>query len=202
MNHLSRALAGAVLGSLVLVGCSGEQDSPGADPDPAASSSPSASEPETSVAAAEESTPTIAPASGKRIEVEGMQIKLPADWKPGGPPSSLQAAGWEKENPDSFVTLFRFTQVEDSLDQLTRTIATRSDWAFELTRRDDLAVDSQVVSHLSGRVNPGEYIELFATLRNQESLQLAFTFRGGETKAERDEIVQSVLATWEFTSPG
>lgn len=49
---------------------------------------------------------------------------------------------------------------------------------------------------------PGQYVDLFATLRDgqEQEQDLQFIFGGDESKAERDKIMQSVLASWYSTS--
>ena len=194
MNHLSKML-GFVLVALVMSGCSSSQDSTsgGSDPGQAATTTP-VEEP------TGEPTPTVAPAAGETIKVKGMSANLPAEWV-AGTASAIQASGYPRTDAGSIMTLFRFPQLlVESLDEQARDNATRSDWDNTLKRQDDVTVDGQVVSHLSGTVRPGEYVDLFATLLDRQQFELEFSFGNGESRAERDEIVQSVLASWRFAA--
>ena len=194
MNHLSKALGLALL-ALVTAGCTSSQGSTSGGPDsdraaPDASASTSAPEPPV-----QEPTSTVAPATGETIKVKGMVANIPGDWV-AGTASAIQASGYPRTDAGSILTLFRFPQgLVESLDEQARDNATRSDWDTTLKRQDDLTIDGQVVSHLSGKVRPGEYVDLFSTLLDRQQLELQFSFGNAESKVERDKIVQSVLAT-------
>lgn len=201
MNHLSKA-HGLVLVAVLTAGCTSSPDST-SEPDPdQASAGASASTSTQEIPVEEpvsEPTPTVAPATGETIRVKGMQANVPADWVAGSA-SAIQASGYPRTDAGSILTLFRFPQGPvESLDELTRDNATRSDWDNTLKRQDDVTIDEQVVTHLSGKATPGEYVDLFSTLLNRQQLELQFNFGNGESKAERDEIIQSVLASWQFT---
>jgi hypothetical protein len=197
VNHLSKVL-GLVLVTLVLAGCTSSPDSTsGSDPD---QSSPEASA-STSVQETpdEEPTPTIPPATGETIKVKGMKVNLPAGWV-AGRLGVIEAYGRPRSEVGSGLTLFRFPQLlVESLDEQARDNASRSDWDNKLKRLEDVTVDGQIVTHLSGKTRPGEYVDLFSTLLDREQLELEFNFGNGESKAVREEIVQSVLASWQFT---
>lgn len=198
MNHLSKAL-GFVLFALVTTGCMSSTDSTSAGSDPDQSTPQASASPSVQATQTEETTPTVPPATGETIKVKGMQANLPADWAKSST-SAIEASGYIRTNARSFLALFRFPQLlVESLDEQAKNNSTRSDWDFTLKRKDDVTVDGQVVSHLSGKVNPGEYVDLFSTLLNKEQLELQFNFGNAESKAERDELVQSVLASWKFT---
>ncbi|MCW2832913.1 MAG: hypothetical protein JWN68_866 [Nocardioides sp.] len=193
MNHWIRWVS-LVLITFALPGCSTSADraseEPTGTPSSATTSSPSEAQ-----SAVEE----VAPATGTLLAVQGSQLRIPGHWEADSQ-LLMQVAGHDPEDPLTFMTLFRFPQINRSIDELTRENATRRTWDFKLKRRADVTVDGHVASHLEGKVYADEYVVLFSTLWNGESLELQFNFANGEPKVERDEIVQSVLATWEFTS--
>lgn len=201
VNRSSKTL-GIVLVAVVMSGCTSSSDtqSGGSGSDrPSSEPSTSPSVQSTPEEPTEEPTPTVESATGETIKVKGMRVNLPADWVATSS-SALEAGGYPRGNSDSFLTLFRFPQLlVESLDEQARDNATRSDWDFRLERREDVTVDGQLVSHLSGRSRPGEYTDLFSTLRNDQQLEVEFLFGGDESRAIREQIVQSVLASWEFT---
>lgn len=198
MNHRVRWIS-PVLIAFALSGCSSSSDRDSEEPTGTASSAETTPSP-SEVESTEEESPeeAAAPATGALLTVQGSQVRLPGHWEADSP-LLMQVAGHDPQDPLTFLTLFRFPQLVASIDELTRENATRRTWDFKLKRRADVTVDGHVASHLEGRVLPGEYVVLFSTLWNGESLELQFNFANGEPKAERDEIVQSVLATWEFT---
>jgi hypothetical protein len=186
-----------VLIACVLSGCSPSGERASDDPASSASTADAIESPDEAQSTAQQEVP---PATGALLEVQGMQVNLPADWEADST-LVMQAGGHDPVNIPTFLTLFRFPQgLVASIDELTRDNATRTSWDYRLKRRADVTVDGHVASHLEGKVLPREYVVLFSTLANGESLELQFNFANGEPKAHRDEIVQSVLATWEFTS--
>jgi len=73
--------AAAVVMAAGLTGCSGAGDDPGASGGGAASESPSESPSLTPTVELPESTPDVEPASGPRLDVNGVRVNAPAGWK-------------------------------------------------------------------------------------------------------------------------
>ena len=209
MNLRNRALALA-LTAVVLSACTATPDAadPGAAPASATEASESAGQlptedpiPTLVPTPTEEPTSTVVPATGVLLKVKGMEANLPLGWVATTSNSTLQRSGGPRTTAGTLVQMFRFPDLLlESVDDQARQNATRSDWDFKLNRLADVTIDGQVVTHLSGKTKPGEYVDLFATLRDGEEKELQFIFGGDESKAERDKIVQSVLASWYFTS--
>lgn len=198
MDAISKAL-GTVLAALVMCGCTSSADE-GPGGSSTSSPSPSSTTPAEGTPTQEPTEePTVAPATGKVIKVKGMKVNIPAGWGVGRMPAVIQAYGYLTTQVGTDVALFRFPQLlTESLDELARDIAKRSSFDRELERKADVVVDNQVVIHLSGVPNKGVHVDLFSTLRAGQQLDLEFTFGTGETRSEREEIIQSVLATWDF----
>lgn len=75
------SVAGAVL-VLLLTGCSGGgTDSADGSTDPSTTPTSSASTPTDDSSATSEPTPTIEPATGPQLDVEGVKVNAPASWK-------------------------------------------------------------------------------------------------------------------------
>lgn len=99
------------------------------------------------------------------------------------------------------IELFRFPQLSfESIDEQARANAKSPIWGPRPERAEDITVGGILVTHLSGTSSRGYQREQFATLVGQQQLEVNFFFANHESQAERDEIVQSVLASWEFTS--
>lgn len=190
-------VVGCVIGAAFVSGCGSSE---GSGPEESTSTG-SASEDD---AASEEPipttepTPTVAPATGEIIKVKGTRLRLPSGWVAGSA-SALQAGGYTRTDADSFISIFRFPQLLiESLEEQVREEATSSSWGSPPRREADRTVDGLVVTHLSGTAQPGERADTFSTLNNGQEFELDFVFGNAESRAERKQIVDSVLASWQF----
>jgi hypothetical protein len=188
------AAAAAVL-TLLLASCSDSDEPSGAAPDAGASESASPESPEEQPTETEptETTPAVEPATGPAIGVKGLEVRAPADWITTEPLAIQQSAG----PPDvigSMISVFRFPNsglftVDELGDEEVSDMGARS------RRRDDVELDGEQFYHLTGTLEPGLYAERFGTIAGDDRLSVQFEFGNGQGRAERDEIIQSVLAT-------
>lgn len=191
------AVVSALALALALVGCGSDGDDASADPprDPGASEFTSDAPAETPT---ESSTPSVAPATGPEIAVRGLRVNAPQGWE-AKRPYAVMAAAVPGGVIGTTVYVFRFPNSGlVTMDGLGRASQRESGWKFKLRRLDDLDLDGQPAFHLAGNVNPGQYIEKFGAIVNDDRLTLTFEFGNGEDKAYRDEIIGSVLATVDF----
>jgi hypothetical protein len=187
------SLAAGVLGlTIVLVGCGSSADTP-EDPDASESGAPS-----TTTTPSETSTPTVAPATGPEIAVRGLRANAPEGWE-AKRPYAVMSAAVPVGSIGTTVYVFRFPNSGLlTLDGLARASSRESGWTSRMKRLDDVDLDGQPAFHLAGKVNPGEYLERFGAILNDDRLTLTFEFLNGEDEATRDEIIASVLPTVDF----
>jgi hypothetical protein len=186
------AAAAAVL-TLLLASCSDSDEPSGAAPDAGASESPESPEEQPTETGPTETTPAVEPATGPAIGVKGLEVRAPADWITTEPLAIQQSAG----PPDvigSMISVFRFPNsglftVDELGDEEVSDMGARS------RRRDDVELDGEQFYHLTGTLEPGLYAERFGTIAGDDRLSVQFEFGNGQGRAERDEIIQSVLAT-------
>jgi hypothetical protein len=186
------AAAAAVL-TLLLASCSDSDEPSGAAPDAGASESPESPEEQPTETGPTETTPAVEPATGPAIGVKGLEVRAPADWITTEPLAIQQSAG----PPDvigSMISVFRFPNsglftVDELGDEEVSDMGARS------RRRDDVELDGEQFYHLTGTLEPGLYAERFGTIVGDDRLSVQFEFGNGQGRAERDEIIQSVLAT-------
>jgi hypothetical protein len=162
----------------------------------ATSESPSEALTETPTESA--STPEVAPATGPAIKVKGLRVNAPNGWL-----ASISVAAGQSAYPrgvtGTLVGLHLFpnsellTVEELAVEELGYIGAGRK-------RLDDLLIDGYQVYHLQASPEPGVKLERFGTIVNDGRVAILFRFGNRESRAERDEIIQSVLATVDFAS--
>lgn len=195
MTSRTAPLASALALALALTACGPTDDDTSADPttSPSASASESSAETPTETA----STPTVAPAAGPELAVKGLRVNSPEGWE-AKRPYAVMSAAFPVGVIGTTVYVFRFPNAGLALDEVAEASRKQSDWEFKLKRLDDVELDGQAAFHLAGKANPGQYIEKFGAIVNDDRLTVNFEFLNGEDKAYRDEIIGSVLATVDF----
>jgi hypothetical protein len=199
IHRLRVATATAVL-ALVLTGCSGsgEPAEGSGDAGASASSTPSESATETASTSPSEApeTPEVAPATGRVLKVKGMRVNAPEGWETtmrvavghgSFPPGQLGTTAGVTRFPNS--GLFTIEEIAD--EEL-------ADLGRGGKRLDDLEIDGTQVYHLVWTDERGVEVERFATIAADQRVALEFTFANGESRAEKDEIIQSMLATMQL----
>jgi hypothetical protein len=197
-SHAAFAAASALALAVVLAGCGSGGDDTSADPtsDPSATESESPATTETPTETI--STPAVAPASGPEIAVRGLRANAPEGWE-AKPAYAVMSAAVPVGVIGTTVYVYRFPNSGlMTMDELGDVSRARETWKFKLNRLDDVVLDDQPAFHLAGKANPGEYIEKFGAIVNDDHLLVTFEFHNGEDKAYRDEIIGSVLATVDF----
>lgn len=187
-------LAASVVLLSGLAGCGGEDD-PEADPTPS-TSSPSETE---SSPTAEPTEPEVEPATGPRVVTERFSFRGPEGWVVTGP--KLPFVGLERDpgnkirlaEPHGIISVTVLPSGRSfTLEQEARRNA-------EGERQADIDLDGERAYHFSesDRLSSDESFGLWR--EPFESIQIRFgTF--GTTRAEREAMVASVLATWEWRS--
>lgn len=186
----TRAWAPVVLLVLALVGCGGESE-PESAPEVSASASESPSS--ASPTEAESASPTVAPATGKVIKVEGLKVRTPQGWNTNIP-LALQQAAFPKGLIGTIMRVYHFPNSGlFTIDELAESEV--AEYGSKGRRLEDLELDGQPVYHLAGNPDPGVYAERFGTIVDDARVFLEFQFANDEDRSTRDEIIQSVLAT-------
>jgi hypothetical protein len=205
----SGAAAAATALTLFLTACSSSGDALSDGPDgPEGSSestspseSPTASSTESSTETAPTSEPTslrpeIVPATGAVLKVKGMQVNAPKGWE-----TTLRAAVGHGSFPSgqlgTTAGVVRFPNsglftIEEIADEEV------PDMGKGGKRLDDRFIDGFLVYHLVGSPKPGVDMERFGTIALDQRVALVFTFANQETRAEKNAIIQPVLATMQL----
>jgi hypothetical protein len=191
-----RVATGAAGLVLVLAGCGSGPAGGDGQADTEASQSPTTAPGSSSPTGEPESTPTVAPATGRVLKVKGMRVNAPEGWETtlrvavghgSFPPGQLGTTAGVTRFPNS--GLFTIEEIADE---------EVADMGRGGKRLDDLEIDGTQVYHLVWTDEKGVEVERFATIAADQRVALEFTFANGESRAEKDEIIQSMLATMQL----
>jgi hypothetical protein len=128
--------------------------------------------------------------------VKGMRVNAPEGWETtmrvavghgSFPPGQLGTTAGVTRFPNS--GLFTIEEIADE---------EVADLGRGGKRLDDLEIDGTQVYHLVWTDEKGVEVERFATIAADQRVALEFTFANGESRAEKDEIIQSMLATMQL----
>lgn len=193
MRTRSGVAAAAAVLTLLLASCSDSDEAPEPDASTSESAPPESPDDQPVEVEPSETTPAVESATGPAIGVKGLEVRAPADWITTEPLAIQQSAG----PPDligSMISVFRFPNSGlFTIDELGAEEV--SDMGARSRRRDDVELDGEQFYHLTGTLEPGLYAERFGTIAGDDRLSVQFEFGNGQGRAERDEIIQSVLAT-------
>lgn len=198
--HLRLAVVATVLTGLALGGCA---DSPGQEPGPTPSAVP-----ETGPEEPEESQGAVAPATGPRLRFESGSLRLPAEGAfekdPTSTPQLGHAVSYELGARIAFMLFPATGTLDSNAEQFLK-----EDNAYEarFTRREDTELGGLPAFHVEGPGvggGRGTYYVSVGALDATTAYTLSFSFGLGglpvPARAVRDEIVQSVRASWELDS--
>jgi hypothetical protein len=177
----------------LLLGACGADAEKSADAD-AGEPSASAPAPDPSSASPAEtaSTPEVAPATGPVIKVKGLRVNAPEGWRALIRLPISQFA-YETGKVRTVMSVYSFPIGDYTLDELAR-MEVRAMGARG-RRLHDTELDGTTVYHVAGNPEPGVYAERFGYMRGIYQLYWEVRFANGEGRAERDEVIESVLAT-------
>jgi hypothetical protein len=170
------------------------------DPTPSPTTS-AASSPTDSTSPTESSEPTVTPASGPVLDTGSATINLPEGWKDDGNglPSTFSGTP-EKGSAARHITIIDLTSTPPaySVDKLARNALTELPGA-KLSRLPDTVLDGSPAYHVTGTAPVrGEYDEV-GTDSHGRSVEIGFSLNG-YTPAERTEIIESVIASFQWTA--
>lgn len=202
--HLRVAVTASLLAVLAVMGCGGPPED---GPQPAPTTGSTSSEPSAG-AAPESPESTVAPAAGPRLRFESGSLRLPAQGGFAKEPTSTLHLG-EGLSPELGARIaFMLFPATGTLDSNAQQFL-RKDNAHEarFTRREDTELGGLAAFHVEGPgigSSKGRYYVSIGALDATTAYTLNIGFGLGglpvPARAERDEIVESVRASWEFDS--
>ena len=192
------SLVSVLLTAVLLAGCSSGGDEAGPDEEP---SSPSSS---TGSSAPSTPSPTpgdgVAPATGPELQLTGASVRMPEGWEPD--PTNTQ---------DILVASGRLGTLSEGmgvvalpgccvpLDEQVKRVNELRKAGDRPERLPDLSLDGSPAFHLAGPLKavPGVWEVTIGGDHVDHQYTLSFTLRN-TSRAERDALVESVVASWEW----
>lgn len=211
MNRLAAAATAALMSLALLAGCGGD-DGDAKESDP--SSSPSAASP---TPTAEESqapadTDFGAPAKGARVKGKDYTYRMPMAWKNMTQQArtvqkSIDSSAGEATFDDGFKdnVSVNFDKAPGStLDDLEASVPDQlAKNVKKLDMRPRVILDGVETLHYRGLFVSGAskyFLEQFTSIDEEARITIiSFSFSPDLPKAERDQVVNGVLASWKWT---
>jgi predicted small secreted protein len=177
-------------------GCNGDS---GTGPD-VGSTSDAPSSPSSSAASDVESGSASAePATGIRLSLPHSTVRVPERWTEADVPVTTLVSA---DAPDS-ASLISLGEIEgfgstSSADELADTALRVMQYRFNPKKLPVTELDGVEAYHLAGKIQPLRYLEEFGAIVDDRIVTLSFEFSPEASRAERDEIVDSVTATFRW----
>lgn len=176
------------VGLHALVGCGNGDDPPASDPTSTSAASPSGS-PASSV------DDTVEPATGKLVETDAFTVRLPEGFRLGAS-IGLAVSGY-KAGARGFLAVHSIKLYEhNSLDLLARESAAGTTWDRKPRRLEDTAIDGVAAFHLRGRLAEGIPKDEYGA--THDGMWGGLVFAVAVPAHERDRLVESMLASWQW----
>lgn len=205
MPHFRRRLSGrfparvvalALGASVMLAGCADDDDPEAGDP-PASptSAAPTSGSPTTEPSPTDEPS-TPAPATGPRLALEDVALRLPKGWFVDNDDASFLVVGAAGDR-SATITLSSFPALNPdvSIARLAR-ITARTGGYPRGSIRPETTMAGLPAFHVAGWVT-GQDTEEFGVLHDGDIVSVEFNFKEG-LEVGRQELIDSVLATVEF----
>jgi hypothetical protein len=192
------AAATALVAALALsAGCSGGSDDPVADP---SGSGTTTSAPNSTDPSASESTTGVELASGITLTLAHSSVQAPEGWKrsPDIVGTMVGASDTETHSQMSLGEIDAFGQTPDP-DALADTAIAAGPYPTKPKKQPTTELDGVEVYHLAGQVQPRNYLEEFGAVVDDRIVTLTFQFSPQYSPEQRQEIVDSVTATFGWT---
>lgn len=181
MTRIRHLAAAGCAAALLLAGC---QDDPGPETGPTGSES----------APQESTTPTepaVEPATGPLVRFKQFQVHLPDGWKVDRKFFTLTYT--RDRGSFDLLNISVMSTSATNVTQLARSVLRSS--SQELRRVDDSEVAGEPAFHLVGTALRGEH-DQYGVIRGGQSIRFMFELDG--SKAKRQELIDSVLASIEW----
>jgi len=193
MNSLVRPVAVLALALATLAGCGGSGSDEKADTTPKKTSSPAL---------------TAKPADGDTISTDDFTYTVPKDWKES-PNSSAITLAVDQKDPDGFadnvnvvadktIVGVKGDKLEDAVENVLDGVQ-----ATDITIKDRVQVDGEEAVHVGAifDLNGTKYrTEQYAFSHDEKGYVVTFSFSPDVPSSERDQVSESVLTTWKWTS--
>ncbi|MGB0100752.1 MAG: hypothetical protein WBP61_10780 [Nocardioides sp.] len=183
-----------------LVGCGEGSDDPQTAPSSDTSPTATASTESTGSTEPTPAAPAVEPATGPLIDQKRIRLHAPEGWKRKPPSTPLLTLSYDRETY-SDLTLGDLPAVREdlTLDQIAQ-VARRNRRGSTTNLRilDPVQIAEVDWYHLRGKDGPDATLDVYGTTFNGSQSTLTFSLKNEIPAAERQEIIDSVLASVEW----
>jgi hypothetical protein len=196
---VTRTAVPALLVAVLALGTAcGGSDDPEAQPTDSPTSSPTTE----STAPTEEPTETegtAAPATGPALELPLSSVNAPEDWKVLDQLVEFQKDAGDDDTSSS-ITLSEIEAFSGyvSPEQLVKSWFKTSPYPLKPKVQPNVEIDDVEFYHLAGDVMKLNYLEEFGAVVQDKIVTVVFQFSPEVSPTERQEVVDSVMETFEF----
>jgi hypothetical protein len=187
---VSRIAVSAALAAVLVLGAACGNDDASADPSPEASSSSASASP----------TATVEPAAGPALNIPRATVRVPKGWYLTPRIVPEQADAGNDSYSFSSISLAQIDSFDPSLnaDELADNWLDSNSYPQDPQELPLTELDGVEVYHLAGMVQKHLYLEEFGAQTAGKVVSLAFMFSPVASPEERQEIIDSVLATFQW----
>ncbi len=201
MRHL--AASTAVLVVIALAGACSAGDDPGTGPAP--TSAPTSGSPSETGPGSPGPTATggtgVAPATGPVLRMPHSSVRIPSGWRTESQLVPTQRDASDQDTVSIMklgeINAFGRTFGADAAAETALRVIKRI-YPLQPKRLPNVEVDGTEMYHLSGRIQPLNWLEEYGAVVDDRIVTLTFQFSPEVSAGERREIADSVLATFRW----
>lgn len=198
---MRRTAVATALAAVLALGtaCSDGGSDPEANPSEGGTttSAPASDDPTPTESASDDPTSDVEPASGFTLTLAHSTVKAPAGWKHAADIVRTMVGADDPESVTSMALgeVNAFGQTPDA-DQLGDIAIAAGEYPTEPKKLPNSELDGVEVYHIAGKVQPLNYLEEFGAVVGDRIVTLTFEFSPAYSPQERQELVDSVTATF------
>jgi len=202
-SHLGKFLPFVVVAALALTGCGDDAEGDvdiGPTPQTSEPSGPSSASGSTDATAIGEpsasSTLTVPPATGDVLELSNVSVRAPQGFQADPPDMTYLRFAFERDGIGSIALANTPAVTEDvSLPQQAEISIRNSGYSEDPSIEEPVEVGGVSMYHYGGQVNDSEYVEEYGAIYDGSQISVNFLLAATDSAAERQELVDSVLAS-------
>lgn len=197
---LKTVATAAAIAAVLLAGTACGDGDASADPSPEPTSSSATSSPTATDEPTADPTSTVEPATGPALNLPQATARVPKGWylTPRIVPEQADAGNDKYSFSSISLAQIDSFNTSTSADELADQWLEVNMYPKDPKKLPPTELDGKEVYHLAGQVQPHLYLEEFGTQQNGKLVSIAFLFSPVATPEERQEIIDSTLATFRW----
>jgi hypothetical protein len=183
----------ALAAVLVLGGCGSDEPDTGPDPTPSTSGASDPTESPGSTSA----SPSVSAATGLPVKIRTVSLTGPEGWVRLADEFANLGRGVRSAEGGSLVGLYSVPSLnpDATLDEMVATVKELESFQGKPQVHEPVTVNGVECFHVSGDYKDGQHEEEFGTIHDRDEISITFSFAADFPEAERQDIIDSVLAS-------